>query len=150
MKGSQLIPDRKVFNFKSTFQKLEDYASDGCDFTVLVHKEQVCKTAELESKQDINNATSGSHFMSQESQTALSTGIAMTSEHQDLRDASRNVSTECGIPVSPPCKRPRLLDNSHEELEKDTRKSGTVQSELYLEWNARSQFQFELTNKGKF
>ena len=136
--------------------RTDNYSNDGSDFRVPVCDDQTCKLTESGSRKDIDDETPVSHFSSQEGrQTASSTGLAgdqlpVISKLEDLWDSSRDFSSDCGILLSPPSKRPRLHEINHESKEDDTRKSKAMQRELYLVWNAPSKCQSELANKSKY
>ena len=103
----------------------------------------------------MDNSASLSQVPSVENHTGPSTGLAgdkpsITCNLKDMRPRSPGVSTECGILLSPPCKRPRFHDDSCERSKKDGGgKSGATQCELYLDWNVHRHFESELVNKGK-
>ena len=153
--SSHLKPDGEVFSFKTISEQLEDgklhtrIENDECDFTVPVRSEEACQPRELGSGKDIDSTTSMSHFPPQESQRVPPTALALTSNLGEVRDKPQNISTDYGIHLSPSCKRTRLHENSTESNEDDTGKLGAVQQEIYLHWNACSQFESELMNKGK-
>lgn len=162
---SYLKSEGGAFTVNSICQPLDDgkpnlrtetYSNDGCDFTVPVCNEQTCQLAEFGSRKDMDNTTSMSTFLPQESRTALSTRLVgkkalMTSNLEDLGDSSPEFSTDIAVVLSSLCKRQRLHENGYEANEDDTGKSGERDSrerQLYLDWNANSEFESELVNKG--
>lgn len=154
--SSHLKPDEEVVTFKTISEQLEDgkahtrIENDECYFTVPVRSEEACQPRELGSGKDIDSTTSMSPFPPQESQRVPSTALAMSSNLEEVRDKSQNISTNYEIHLSPPsCKRPRLHENSTGSNEDDTGKLGAVQQGIYLDWNACSQFESEMMNKGK-
>ena len=150
-----LKPDGEVFTFKTISQQLEGgepdprLQNDECDFTVPVRSDETCQSRELRTGKDIDSTTSMAHFPPQECRGVPPTALAISSDLEELRDNSQNISADCEIHLSPSCKRPRLHENSTESSKDDTGKLEAVEQELYLDWNACNQFESELMNKGK-
>lgn len=154
------LKDEGVFTFQGIYQQLRDGTPDPIsheqrtndasdDFTVPVCDEQTCQ---LEIPKDIDHTTSMSNSQPQERPTVPSTGPcgemrpAIASNFKDLWVNSQEYSAECETRFSPPGK---ILHDSYECSKDDTGKSRATQDELYLAWNAQSQFENELMNKGK-
>ena len=154
--SSHLKPNGEVFTFQTISEQLEGgkphprIENDERDFTVPVRSEETCQSRELGSGKDIYSKTSMSHLPPQESQRVPPTALTLTSNLEEVRsDKSQNISTDYEIHLSPSCKGPQLHENSTESNEDNTEKLGAVQKESYLDWNACSQFESELMNKGK-
>lgn len=153
------LKDEGLFTFKSTCQQLkeetaepirnEQRANDASDFTVPVCDDQICQ---LEIQQrDIDHTTSMSNSLPREHRTVPS--IEMCGERPSMADNFKNLEiiskecqyfAECAALFSPPDKN---VYDCFKSSKDDKGKLEASRDELYIDWNAPSQF--ELLNKGK-
>lgn len=150
------LKNEELFTFRSVCRQLneetpepiaiEPRANDAPDFTVPDCYDEKCQLA---IQQDIDHTISMPHSLPQEHQTVPS--IEMSGERPSIVSNFKDqqvISAECltSTCVSPPGK---SLHDSYEFSKDDTRKY-VAQVELFLDWNAQSQSESELSSKGKF
>ena len=150
------LKDEELFTFRSVCRELKEEtpepipnelrANDAPDFTVPDCYDEKCQ---LEIQQDIEHTTSMPHSLPREHRIVPS--IEMCGERPSIVSNFKDqqvISADCvkSTCVSPSGK--SLLD-SYKFSKDDTRKYG-AQDELYLDWNAQSQSESELSSKGKF